>query len=64
MDKYTSIPRPLPVIEYPYQSGISDPRFPLLPSVPLENDDDYNLYKGLVDKQQYIAILKGNISVA
>lgn len=63
MERHSFIPRPLPIIEPPYQSGISDPRFPLLPSVELENDEDYELYKGLVDKQKYAAILKANVSV-
>lgn len=63
MEKHLHISKPLPIIEPPYQSGISDPRFPLLPPEGLENEEDYNLYKGLVDKQNYIAILKANIDV-
>jgi len=63
MERHTHIPKPQPIVEAPYQSGISDPRFPLLPSIELEDDKDYELYKGLVDKQNYAAILKANISV-
>ena len=63
MDKQSIFPRPKPIIEPPFQSGISDPRFPLLPAMELENDEDYNLYKGLVDKQNYAAILKANVTV-
>jgi deferrochelatase/peroxidase EfeB len=59
MEKH--LPKPLPVTEPPYQSGISDPRFPLLPPAELENDTDYELYKGLVDKQNYVAILKADV---
>lgn len=64
MEKPSYIPpHPLPVIGPPYQSGISDPRYPLLSPIPLDNERDYDLYKGLVDKQKYIAILKANVKV-
>lgn len=63
MERHSHIPRPQPIVEAPFQSGISDPRFPLLPSVELDNDKDYELYKGLVDKQNYAAILKANVTV-
>lgn len=56
-------PRPLPIFDSIYQSGISDPRFPLLPAIELENDKDYNLYKGLVDKQGFINVLRADIDV-
>lgn len=63
MEKKTYIPRPLPILDSPYQSGISDPQFPLLPSTfELENDKDYELFRGRVDKQGYAAILKANIA--
>lgn len=63
MDKFQAISRPLPDSTTPYQSGIADPRFPLLPPKDLENDQDYELYKGLVDKQHYVALLKANVAV-
>lgn len=55
--------RPYPTLEYPYQSGISDPRFPLLAPSELENEEEYDLYKGLVDKQKHIAIIKASVLV-
>lgn len=64
MQKHSYIPRPEPIIGPPYQSGISDPRFPLLPAIELENDADYDLYKGLVDKQGYLTIIKADIAVS
>jgi deferrochelatase/peroxidase EfeB len=63
MTERLNLPRPLPVIGPPNQSGISDPRFPLLPEIELQNETDYDLYKGLVDKQNYLAIVKANVSV-
>ncbi len=62
MDKL-SIHRPQPDRTTPYQSGIADPRYPLLPEAGLEDDKDYELYKGLVDKQGYVAILKANVAL-
>ncbi|HMI03707.1 MAG TPA: Dyp-type peroxidase [Pedobacter sp.] len=62
MERNSNVPRPLPVIEGVYQSGISDPRFPLLPSIQLENDEDYERYKGLVDKQGYLSIIKADVA--
>lgn len=61
MENY-SIQHPLPIVEPPYQSGITDPRFPLLPpNLALDQDEGYNLYKGLVDKQGYLTIVKADI---
>ena len=65
------IPRPLPLLEQEkhleiksqYQSGISDPKFPLLPTIDLDNREDYNLYKGFVDKQGYLNILRADVNV-
>ncbi|MDZ4786805.1 MAG: Dyp-type peroxidase [bacterium] len=63
MEKNKYIPRPLPIVDSPYQSGISDPQFPLLSSIELEDDKDYELFRGRVDKQGFAAILKANVAV-
>lgn len=53
--------RPLPRKDYPFQNGISDPLYPLLPPDELKNKEDYSLYKGLVDKQDYLTILRADV---
>jgi deferrochelatase/peroxidase EfeB len=63
MEKNKFIPRPLPILDSPYQSGISDPQFPLLSPIELDNDKDYELFRGRVDKQGFAAILKANVAV-
>lgn len=61
MDDYNTLPKPLPFFDPPYQSGISDPHYPLLPPPELENSEDYNLYKGLVDPQSNLALIRANV---
>ena len=61
MSKFTSLTKPLPFYEPPFQSGISDPYFPLLPPAEFENSEDYESYKGLVDKQNFLAIIRANV---
>jgi deferrochelatase/peroxidase EfeB len=61
MDDYKKIPKPMPFFDPPYQSGISDPHYPLLPPPEVENPEDYNLYKGLVDIQSNLALIRANV---
>ena len=63
MEKNKYIPRPLPILDSPYQSGISDPQFPLLSTIELDDDKDYKLFRGRVDRQGFAAILKANVAV-
>jgi len=61
MDDYNTLPKPLPFFDPPYQSGISDPHYPLLPPPELENSESYNLYKGLVDIQNDLVLIRANV---
>ncbi|HEV7642765.1 MAG TPA: Dyp-type peroxidase [Pyrinomonadaceae bacterium] len=61
MNDYKTLPKPLPFFDPPYQSGISDPHYPLLPPPELEDSADYNLYKGLVDLQSNFALIRANV---
>ncbi|WP_316846513.1 Dyp-type peroxidase [Pedobacter psychrodurus] len=54
---------PQPILEPPYQSGISDPKYSLLPPQELEDEPSYDLYKGLVDKQNYLTVIKADVFV-
>lgn len=60
MDNNT-LPKPLPFYEGPFQSGISDPKYPLSPPKNLKEPELYNRYKGIIDKQKCCTILRGNV---
>src|SRR5258708_1289266 len=60
MNCHNVSPGPLPFFSGPFQNGIADPRYPLLTPEGL-NESDYQLYKGLVDKQGYLAILQADV---
>jgi len=55
------LPQPLPFYEGPFQSGISDPKYPLLPPEDLDDSSLYERYKGIIDKQEHCKILRGNV---
>ncbi|MDC8004301.1 Dyp-type peroxidase [Aureisphaera galaxeae] len=59
--KQKILPTPLPFYEGEFQSGISDPRYPLHPGIDLEDPSKYERYKGIVDKQKCCAILRGDV---
>jgi len=59
--KNYKLPQPLPFHEGPFQSGISDPKYPLLPPEDLDDPERYERYKGIVDKQECCKILRGNV---
>ncbi len=63
MQQEFKLTQPQPILEPPYQSGISDPRYQLLPPEELEDEPSYDLYKGLVDKQNYVTVLKADVLV-
>ncbi|MET0752833.1 MAG: Dyp-type peroxidase [Pyrinomonadaceae bacterium] len=61
MSNFKSLTKPLPFHESLYQSGIADPHFPLLPPADLENSEEYNEYKGLVAKQDFLVLIQANV---
>ncbi len=60
MDK-SSLALPLPFYQGPFQSGISDPRYPLYPPDDIAKPVRYERYKGIIDKQKCCTIMRGNV---
>lgn len=53
--------QPIPFYDGPFQSGISDPKYPYNPPENLETPKLYERYKGIVDKQKHCTILRGDV---
>ena len=54
-------PLPLPFYEGYFQSGISDPKYPLMPPENIEDPKKYSRYKGIIDKQKCCTIIRGDV---
>lgn len=61
MEDFKNLAKPVPFFEPPYQSGIADPHYPLLPPPEFEDSEEYNQHKGLVDLQNNLAVIRANV---